>query len=188
MDSEIVENARLKGENEELISKCTAHESSFHRLEKRYEALKLKLSRRKMLYDVIMAHNSEEELCFKNFFKVVEGSECECLDENTMYDAFFSSIPFQHDRERFIEWMYACCHQGAHLPKKQRLKIAHTEARVGKRMFAACLWAIGGIFKRAYRGNRNVWINIHMCIEKNKNENSTFIPLKKRRQEESKDI
>ena len=36
------------------------------------------------------------------------------------------------------------------------------EIRSGKNLFAACLRAIGGDYKVAYKGQQNVWINIKM--------------------------
>jgi hypothetical protein len=88
------------------------------------------------------------------------------LDENTLYDNFFMDQP-EKDRLQVIEEMFSACHDGSKMPERDRKKFrsdllvdAADSSRIGKRSFAACLKAMGGIPKRKYA--KTVWVNVHM--------------------------
>ena len=151
------ERAAATTEIAALNARLLESETGFHRLFAQYEGLKQKLAKRRRL-KAVFANDCPERAEFESFFRIVE-DEGECLEENVMYDAFFDSLD-ERRRERFVAWMYACCHQGRALPLRDRQTLC--DARVGKKTFAACLWAIGGVFKRAFNGRRNVWINVRM--------------------------
>jgi len=93
------------------------------------------------------------EAMFRSFFIIVDEPR-KYLDENTLYDAFFATLD---DEQGFLQWMYESCSQKTEMPKK-----TSADSRAGKKLFAACLWAIGGVYKNYHRGQRYVWINIEM--------------------------
>jgi hypothetical protein len=150
------ENMKLSSKNRDLTAQCTVLEEEVSKMARQRCDLMTKMEQRNSLSSKL-----EEGECkskFVDFFRIVEG-DCKCLDENTMYDAFFGQLTEQ-ERLSCIEWMYASCHHGAK-PRKRDLQ-EDNESRVGKKMFSSCLYAIGGIYKNSYKGQRYVWINIEM--------------------------
>ena len=136
---------RTDAERSELTARCAKLETEIADSSARYQALRLRVARRSPLKAVL--HGALEPQ-FRAFFEVVpEG--CECLDENTIYDAFFGGLSGS-DRSCWIEWMYSCCNR----PRRRGA------GRAGKKLLAACLWAIGGVYKSAQNGWRYVWVNL----------------------------
>ena len=153
------ENMKLASRNRELVAHCTVLEEEVSKMARQRGDLMTKLEQRNSLSSKLQDGPCKSR--FVDFFRIVEG-DCKCLDENTMYDAFFGQLTEQ-ERLSCIEWMYASCHDGAK-PRKRDLQ-EDNESRVGKKMFSSCLYAIGGVFKKAFNGRRNVWINIEMNDE-----------------------
>jgi hypothetical protein len=88
------------------------------------------------------------------------------LDENTLYDNFFMDQP-EKEKLQVIEEMFSACHGGSKMPERDRKKFksdllvdAADSSRIGKRSFAACLKALGGVSQRKYA--KTVWVNVHM--------------------------
>jgi hypothetical protein len=85
------------------------------------------------------------------------------MDENKLYDAFLLDQP-EAERLPILHSMYAACHGGATIPEKEAKNYDPNASesgsgRIAKKSFAACLRAMGGIFKR--KGTKIVWRNIH---------------------------
>ena len=88
------------------------------------------------------------------------------LDENTLYDNFFLDQP-EKERLDVLEELFAVCHDGNRMPERDRKKYKYDllgepseSSRIGKRSFAACLKALGGVSKR--KNNTIFWTNVHM--------------------------
>ena len=162
------ENMKISSKNRELQAQCIALEEEVSKMARQRGDLMTKLEQRNSLNSKLL--EGECKAKFVDFFRVVEG-DCKCLDENTMYDAFFGQLTEQ-ERLSCIEWMYSSCHDGAK-PRKRDLQ-EDNESRVGKKMFSSCLYAIGGVYKNSYKGQRYVWINIEM-------KNDAIHPTKRQR-------
>jgi hypothetical protein len=134
-----------------LAGRCAELEAANAELLSQHEAFRQKMAQRVTLKAELQGGHFES--MFRSFFVIVDEPR-RYLDENTMYDAFFGTLD---DEQGFIEWMYESCNQKTEMPKK-----GSAESRAGKKLFAACLWAIGGIYKNYHRGQRYVWINIEM--------------------------
>lgn len=144
------ELAVLKRENAKLASRYAA-------LERQHDELNQSAMKRTILKAVI-DDGSEFERDFRAFFTLVDEGEV-CYDENTLYDSFFHQRS-REQRHAYIEWMYGCCHHGAALSNRLKRDLHADERRTGKKLFAACLWAIGGIYKNFFNGHWYVWINV----------------------------
>ena len=144
---------------EEKISSLSQKEAELEELRKKSEDQKEKAARRSPL-KADLKGNHPCEIIFRRFFELVEEGES-CLAENTLYDTFFGGM-MEQEKEGFMQWMRMCCYNGAVLPKREQKRMTETEKRSGKKLFAACLWAIGGIFHNSFQGYRCVWINIRM--------------------------
>ena len=103
----------------------------------------------------VMSGDSPFEAKFRKFFTVVGEGES-CLNEAILYDTFFGNIS-EREKEAFLKWMYSCCNNG--VPNFSR---AEVDKRPGKKVFAACLRAIGGVYKNWCKNQRYVWTNIRM--------------------------
>jgi len=144
---------------EEIIAALSRKEAELEELKKKSEDQKEKVARRSPLKaDLKGSHQCE--VIFRHFFEIVKEGES-CLAENTLYDTFFGGM-MEQEKEGFMQWMRMCCYNGAVLPKREQKRMTETEKRSGKKLFAACLWAIGGIFHNSFQGYRCVWINIRM--------------------------
>ena len=91
------------------------------------------------------------------------------MEENRLYDSFFSDQP-EKERLDVLEELFSVCHDGNKMPERDRKKYKHDlmgdpseSSRIGKRSFAACLKALGGISKR--KNNTIYWINVEMHRE-----------------------
>jgi len=155
---------RLKSELKVSESDAEAHRKTIEQLRAELEMVKAKQQedvQKASLTAHFSGDNNPFEEKFKNFFTTVGKGES-CLQENVMYDAFFGGISAP-EKQALLEWMHSCCFgKGCCLSSKEQKRLADPEIRSGKNLFAACLRAIGGDYKVAYKGQQNVWINIKM--------------------------
>lgn len=149
----------LMDENKQLALRNADLESELGKLKSQHDELKASVAQRALPSSTTLLPGDCKD-GFESFFKLCNIGDCECLDESTMYDAFFGRLA-DAERVRYVEWMYACCHQGAK-PRQRDLHENDPDARAGKKAFRACLFSIGGVFKRCFNGRRNVWINVQM--------------------------
>jgi len=134
-----------------LVGRCAELEAENAELLRQHEAFRQKMAQRVTLKAELQG--GRFEAMFRSFFIIVDEPR-KYLDENTLYDAFFATLD---DEQGFLQWMYESCSQKTEMPKK-----TSADSRAGKKLFAACLWAIGGVYKNYHRGQRYVWINIEM--------------------------
>jgi len=152
----------LIDENKRLDARCSDLESKLIETKKQFDALKSKLAQRPIPEVTLQPGECQDG--FEAFFTLVDVGDCECLDENTMYDAFFGRLS-DEERLRYLDWMCGSCLLQSGIPRQR-----DPDARAGKKAFRACLFGIGGVFKRSYNGRRNVWINLRMRVEDGGNE------------------
>ena len=84
------------------------------------------------------------------------------IEENKLYDAFLLDQP-EHERLAMLHRMYKACHGGEPIPDKEAKNYDPNapetgSGRIAKKSFAACLRAMGGVFKR--KGTKILWRNI----------------------------
>ena len=84
------------------------------------------------------------------------------IEENKLYDAFLLDQP-EHERLGMLHRMYKACHGGEPIPDKEAKNYDPNapetgSGRIAKKSFAACLRAMGGVFKR--KGTKILWRNI----------------------------
>jgi hypothetical protein len=84
------------------------------------------------------------------------------IEENKLYDAFLLDQP-EHERLAMLHRMYKACHGGQPIPDKEAKNYdpnapETNSGRIAKKSFAACLRAMGGVFKR--KGTKILWRNI----------------------------
>ena len=156
---------RLKVELKAAGSEVEVRGKTIERLKTELEVIKAKYKdhEEKAESATLSAHLSGDgnpfEEKFKNFFVVVGEGES-CLQENSLYDAFLGEVS-SSEKQALLEWMHSCCHNSAEcLTSKEKKRFAELGVRSGKNVFSACLRAIGGIYKLAYKGQQCVWINI----------------------------
>ena len=158
---------RLKDENSELRSSIDIRDAELNSVKEELAELKETYEdsddtpvQRTTYTAVVSGNGAFEEKFHKSFSVVREGESVQ--DENILYDFLFGKMTTP-EKEAFLGWMYSCCNNGARIPKKAQKRMGEPlPARPGKKLFASCLAAIGGIYKDSYKDTCYKWINIRM--------------------------
>ncbi len=101
---------------------------------------------------------SELRSLFKQVFSFSNDND-QPLEENALYDAFFSSV-HESQRPHCFEAIHKACHNGEQLSTKEMKNLIDGKGRTCKSSFSACLEAMGGTVKK--NGTQKLWTNINI--------------------------